>query len=493
MALKSDGAPGVAEAFDGTAINAVLLASVGVIATFAGLSLFAFPSADDFCYAVRAHDLGFVGAQREWYLGWSGRYSASALISGFTLAGGLDRFYWLAAILVLVVTAAAFFGLLLALGRPRYSRRLLLAASLGLCVLFLAGLPDVAQTVYWATGSLTYQLGNVALLLLLTLAAREERSTSSRWWASLLRFVAAAVVALVAVGANEATLLCVLVLTGCGATVAAMGRRRTVGFWVGVLIVATIGALASVLAPGNASRAASLTSSGMLRPQAWLAVLLFMPWVVLRVGYWLSNVAIWASAFLLLLVTWGDAQRLLRPSGRVDRRWLLVPIVWLGVILLVNGLGFAVNRYPLPERAESVTYLVFLLGWYPSAIVLYHAFIGDRFGRPSTAAARWAVVGLILGLVGAPNVFEAFKDVYRGYRYRREMTTRLELIRRASGEGVLDLEVPSLSRPPRTLFATELTTDPGNSRNLCPARYYGLRSLRLGSSPGSIPSTPGEM
>ena len=56
-----------------------------------------------------------------------------------------------------------------------------------------------------------------------------------------------------------------------------------------------------------------------------------------------------------------------------------------------------------------------------------------------------------------------------------------ELIRAAKARGDTDVVLPSLSRPPRTLFVTEITTDPANFRNHCFAEYHGFRSIRLGS------------
>lgn len=465
------------------AVNLVLIISLAVLATFTALSVFAFPSADDFCYAVKVQELGFFGAQRDWYLSWSGRYAANGLVSAFVLAGGLDRLYALAPVLVLLITSVAFFALVSTLAGPRYPIRVVLASSLALCVLFVAGLPDVAQTLYWVSGSFTYQLGNVSLLLLLALAAQQELSRGSSWSASVLRLAVASVLAWIAAGANEATMLCLLLLLGCGAVFSFAFRRGSAWFWTSLLLIAAAGALTSLLAPGNAARAASLAGDGMIRPPAWLAGILFVPWALLRIAYWLSNPAIWASAVLVLAATWDDARAILRCDGVFQRRWLLVPACWAGVLLVVNGLGFLVNRYPLPERAESVVYLMFLLGWYPSVIVLYHRFLPDRTPSHSPFVTRWALVLLLVGLIGAPNVFEGFKDVYRGYRYRQEMAARLELIREAQSQGDRGLEVPSISRPPRTLFATELTTDTANFRNACPARYYGLEWIRLGDRP----------
>lgn len=464
-----------------TAVGAVLLGSLGVYSVFLALAVFAFPAADDFCFAAKVHLLGYTNAQLEWYLGWSGRFTATALISAFALLGDIHAFYPLAPASVLALTWLSFFALTKAVAGSGQSSVLVIAAASALSVIFLAGLPDVAQTVYWVAGSFTYQFGNVCLLALCALVAGRELSGDSGAIRAALRFFGSAVAALAGVGSNEVTMISMLFLLGCGTAASVTLRRDNARFWGGLLVVALSGALVSLLAPGNAARADALSADGMLRPAPWLAVFLVVPWVLLRIAYWLSNVALWASGLLVLLATWGSARAILRPRGAFDRRWLLVPACWAGLLLVVNALGFLVNRYPLPERAEGAVYMVFLLGWYPCVVVLGHALLGDRFLEPPRPFVWCVTALLVFGLIGSPNAFEAYKDIYRGFRYRQEMMARLDLIRSARASGRMDVEVPSLSRPPRTLFATEITTDTRNFRNMCLSDYYGLRSIRLGA------------
>lgn len=49
------------------AVTAVLLLCIA-------LAFFNYPSADDYCYAAKAKQLGFLGAQAFWYDNWAGRY-----------------------------------------------------------------------------------------------------------------------------------------------------------------------------------------------------------------------------------------------------------------------------------------------------------------------------------------------------------------------------------------------------------------------------------
>jgi Family of unknown function (DUF6056) len=460
---------------------AVALAIIGVSALLLALALFAYPSADDFCLAVKLKDLGFAGAQAWWYHNWMGRYVSTAAISAFIAGGDLVEIYRFAAIAVLLLTFASFALLVWSLGRDRYPLRVVLLAAGVVTVLFAALTPDPAQTFYWMTGSFTYQLGNVFVVLLAALLVwRETRPTAKNHFVAPA-FIASAIAAVAAVGSNEVSLLVTVLVLSAGTFVAFSTRRDSRYYWAALAAIALAAALISVLAPGNGLRAASMQGDGQIRPDPWLAALAYLPWTALRVLYWFSNVGVWASALILLWATAPASRQLLYSNGRFDKRFLAVPIAWVVLLFLLNAVGFLVNRYPLPERAEGVVALVFLLGWYPSFVVLAHYGFGDRIVPATEGRMRLAGVLLLVSLLGSPTIFEAYKDVYRGYRYDKEMQARFAMLRSVQGNSALDVTVGGISRPPRTLFATDFVTDPRNFRNSCASEYFGVRSITLGA------------
>lgn len=467
----------------------LMLAGVTALisATLMTLAYFAFPIADDFCYAVRVRALGFIPAQTDWYFGWSGRFTATALLSAIALMGDIVRVYSAVLVATQVVTFISLWVLVMAL-RNRFGFQRPLLTALTLYVVFLTGLPDIAQYLYWESGLAGYAVGNAATLLLLAIMVNcAPRGFSGRGVTGVLMFGAANLLVVAAMGSNEVTVLAVIALLTATTALAAHHDRRRAAPWAWLLLLAVVCGSFALAAPGNFVRAQSLASDGTLRPSRALAAGLFLPWFALRTLHWLGNPGIWASAMVVML--WGRERfhQLICPGGIFNTRWLWVPPLWLLTLAGLTAIGFAVNCYPLPERAESVVWLMFLVGWYPSFIILLE-YLGNRRILPSSVpgwgpphgARRVAVAVLALSLLGSTTVFEAFKDTFRGYRYWREMQARVALISEARAQGLTGLEVPSLSRPPRTLFATELTTDPRNFRNSCQAEYYGLRDLALG-------------
>ena len=462
-----------------TLIAGLAVSVTAILAIFIALSWFNYPAADDFCFAAKARDLGFFKAQAFWYQHWSGRYTLNAVWTALMTPADLAAAYRFPPMILLVSTWLGFSFLLDRVVQGHLPKLFSLLLGGIATVLFIAGIPDVAQTFYWQGGSITYQLANVLLLFLAGLWVWRETTAKSRWLRMLIFWITALWVIAI-IGTNEISLLLTGFLLFCGAGYALWTQRDSRWFWIGLLVIAVIAALISMLAPGNYQRYSGIETDPMLRPMPWLAALLYLPWVVLRILYWLSSLGLWLVVFILLITTFQFAKTRLYANGRFRKVFLFLPVIWISLIFLLNAIGFIINRYPLPERAESVVYLLFLIGWPPSFIIIAHGLIGNNvkfYGRQWVAPA---LALLMVSLLGTPNVFEAYKDAYRGYRYGQEMQARMADIQKAKQQGATEIMVVSLSRPPRTLFATDIATDPGNFRNQCLSEYYQVKSIRLG-------------
>ncbi len=462
-------------------IGLITVVVIAVLGLFIALSFFNYPSADDFCFAAKAKQLGLIGAQAFWYEQWSGRYTLNLVWTVFMLSGDIFKTYRFPAMVLLLSTWLGMSFLIARVIQGYFSTAfIMLLGGVG-TVLFIAGTPDPAQTFYWLGGSFTYQIPNILLTFLLGLLIWRE-TTAKDNYLQILIFILSSILTIIIIGANEVSLLLTDIILCSGVCYALWNKRDSRAFWLILLIIAISSTLVSIFAPGNYQRYVGLAYDSQLRPAPWLSLLLYLPWVFLRLLYWLSNLGLWASALILLIITSSVVKTRLYHSGQFKRLWLMVPVLWIVTIFTLNAIGFLINQYPLPERAESVVWLLFLLGWYPSFIILAHYLIGDNVQFNYHRLIQSATILLIVNLLGTPNVFEAYKDVYRGYRYDQEMRERVGAIQAAKNRGETDIIVSSLSRPPRTLFATDLTTDPKNARNQCLSEYYEVTSITLGSS-----------
>ncbi|MFZ1639963.1 MAG: DUF6056 family protein [Candidatus Contendobacter sp.] len=467
-------------ALDKTLIGILAVVTTAVLTLFIALSFFDYPSADDFCYAAKAKQLGFIGAQAFWYEHWSGRYTLNFVYTAFMLSGDIFKIYRFPPIIFLISTWLGFSFLTAKIAQGYLSNLLVLLLGGVWTVLFIAGTPNIAQTFYWPGGSFTYQIPNILLIFLLGLLIWRETTARNKNTRILIFFLSSLLVIII-IGANEISLLLTGAILCCGAIHALWMRRDSRAFWAGLLLIAIGAALVSVLAPGNYQRYATLDQMTQLRLTPGLATLLYPPWVVLRLLYWLSNPGLWASALILLVTTFPVARSRLYPDGKFKRSFLILPALWIVTIFMLNAVGFLINRYPLPDRAESVVWLLFLLGWYPSFIILAHFLVGQKIQLDDRRLVKPAIVLLIISLLGTPNIFEAYKDVYRGYRYAQELHERFNTIQTAKNRGETEATVDSISKPPLTLFAAYLETNPDDMRNRCMSDYYELKSIKLGS------------
>lgn len=461
-------------------IGLLLIIVIAVLALFIGLSFFNFPSADDFCFAAKAQQLGFFSAQVFWYEHWSGRYTLNLLWTALMQSKDIFQIYRFPPIVLLLSTGFGMSFLIARITQGSLSTLLILLSGGVAMVLLISGAPDVAQTFYWLGGSLTYQVPNILFLFLLGLLIWRE-TTVKRKSQRKLAFIFSSLLIILIVGANEISMIIAGITLCCGFFYALWAKHDTRLFWLGLLLIAVGASLASVLAPGNYERYASLEKVEQLRLTSEWAALLCAPWVLLRIAYWLSNPGLWAATLILLAATFHSIRTEYYVEGRLKRSLLILPVIWIVTIFTLNAIGFWINRYPLPERAESVVWLLFLLGWFPSFIIFTHYLMGEKI--KVIVDRRWirtAVVLLMISLLGSPNIFEAYKDAYRGYRFAQEMRDRIHTIQTAKDRGETNITVGSLSRPPRTLFAAYLETDSRAMRNQCMSDYYGVQSITLG-------------
>jgi hypothetical protein len=409
-------------------------------------------------------------------------------MSIFAKLPDVERYYFLGPLSAITLSLIAVFVFFHSVIGRNFTRFTTWVCSLTFWAIYISGLPNIAQSIYWDMGIADYQFANVSLLMLLAVAVRRELCAASNFLIATLRFLAAALITIIAVGSNELTMISVLTILTTLLVLAVKFRRESARFWLAILIIGTICSFLSGLAPGNMVRAAGLTSNGIIRPQAWVGAIIFVPWVVLRIVDWLANPALWASAVLLYFATREQCHNIFYHDGHFQNKWFYLPVTWGVLLFAMHGIGFLVNHYPLPDRAECVVYLVFLLGCYPTLIMLSHRFFKEVPMSASTSIVCGAQILLVISLVGSASVFEAVKDIYRGHGYSVEMSRRFEMIKSAVDVGQLNPVVPSISKLPRTISVAELSTDPSNFANALLAKYHGLNSIRIGD-PNSASST----
>ena len=464
---------------------------------FVVLAFDSHPSLDDFSDAVMRQRLGFWGAQRDLYLGWTGRYATSLLLMDVSPLRwpGWPGVYFLVPLGTLLALAGGLFALFTALAEGAWAVRTRLLATGAVLALWLAQAPSVAECLYWYNGVAVYSLPNALFLLWLVALlglVRSARPAFGYWY----RGLATAGLSIFLIGSNEIVALVVLAgLAGTGLW-AWWRRREHLPALLGLLLLAAVAAPVAFLAPGNMQRLAVINRPVQL---GWAAVGAVASSVYLVVN-WLGEWLVLAATLLALPALARLAER---PGTLAHRLSRVQPLLLAGGLLALLVLAGAPSYWAtggmMPLRARTAVYLLFLVGW----LVLVLAGLGaarrrwPRLGagrlawpRPM-AAALWA--GLLLSFVtdhnvrvahasvgaGSNNIVLAYRDWLTGAarRYDAQLRGRYQQLRATPGRSV---RLPPLVAEPPTLLYYDITTDSTYWGNTAYAQYFGQRAVWIG-------------
>lgn len=454
---------------------------------------FVFPSLDDWSYGASGRH-GWWEAQGTWYDGWSGRVTATAVISGW---GNLGSPWFAAVIGYRAVIAVLFAGMCWALWDlvgaliPEADRQQRATLSLVIAAGWISLLTDIAEGLYWLSGVASYGLGTLLMLVACSSMLRGVDGPRWRWWLAL---------AALAIGCLSGEVVAALALTAVAGVV--LVHLRGHDRWRGGAVLAG-GLLATailLLAPGNAVRALVALNDGQPAvDHAPLAVagstvrLLWRfiadaPWgPLLGLGAWIAwhapartpaagaRILLLAPLFILvaaLPMAWAGMSpgRAWNPLAMCCSL-IVVIAAWRGgprlAVPLLLAAAVAVGS-AIPPGSD--VHLVHLGAWAAAlgaAWLLRH-----RLGRGTLVAACAGAL-----LLGSERLTSALVDLARGPRYAAEQQLRLaRFAETAPGSAV---EVPRLSGDLPYLYHTDdLSFSTQAWRNQGCAQFFGLASVR---------------
>lgn len=442
----------------------LFLALVPYLCIYLVLGWYAQPSADDFCFAGKLSGKGFLGSQLWWYLHWSGRYASTAIITSFIQAiDFIDRF-WLVPALLITTACGSFIVLVLTLGRGGLTRAQGMCGGLLLTSLYLSGLPNTAEVVFWLAGGATYQLGNtlyLSLLALLSLCIAKETATRMTW-------LLAGLVVVISAGTNE-TMMLLQSATLLLCVAAAYALKSPQSRRLSALLALSLACAGLVMAaPGNAVR----TGHFPLSHNLVFSVERSVNWAGLNVLSWSRSSTLWLSTVLWFSAVASLARR--RQGFRPGVMTIAAAAAsWLGLVTLTYFPAFWSMGGGPPPRTQSVSYLTFLLGWF--GIVSLFAYASRREGGFTPSFVRFIVAVLALSLFTTGNGRGARRDLELAPQYSAQLEKRRDMLAQVRGAG--EVRVPMLVDVPWTIHVTDITTDKENWINEAYATFFHLKSI----------------
>jgi hypothetical protein len=429
------------------ALPAMLGAALAVpLAVYASIGAFSRYTADDFCWAGTLRAEGFFNAQVFYYTVYSPRYAFTFLVNLVELAGpAIVPALPAAAILVwlaLLTWIFAQFGV----GKLR---AFVLAEVAAFATLQTA--PDLAQSLYWQTGMLTYLLP----LVLATFLVGWIRRRNPSWWAVGI----SGVVTFVGGGLSETYLIPqnVALTLALVATITLARRNRSQVMHLAAALAGGVLALVVILiAPATAGRVGGTPADLWLAMSAAIATGAFQALRLVR--YFAPTMALCLAVPVLLGAC----------VPRIERRWFVVVTAVVAITLPFCYFPsfYAQNGNP-PARSLIV----------PGAILIgYLLFVGAAVQQyvPQLAESRRTVAVAILGLVPLGVGLMSLPQVASAAQYAALFDAEDRQIRASRDAGQADLTVPPL---PANFGEDFVTADRQHWFNTCVARYYGLRSI----------------
>jgi len=441
------------------------------------LAWFSHPAADDFFYAVQARDLGFIEAQKFWYMNWTGRYFATALQSGFPLAMDMLTAYPLVPLVMLgafPVSLAILARTLNGYLREPFEGGALALGVLAFAALYVTQMPSLVEGFYWWTGVATYELP-MTLAMLLAACLLSIRAGSSAW-AIAARGAAAVVLALALAGSSETMLPPLNLFLLAGSVLALRQKHPSRWVWIAALAACVAGSLAVAVAPGNALRAAQFPDrpppAKRLALWVWGTIRHTLRFSIRPMLLGMTILGVPVAAQIVRRAGWT------RPvTGRHVR--LAAASIFVVVAICCAPAYLSIGRGP-PRRAMNLAYLPFLAAWL-ATLVTAVAWLCHRRGREPSLSARAKALGriaLVAGALVVGNLPRAVYDlVFLAPSFDRQVRARYAMLREKAEAGESAIALDRLTVRPRSLLVEDVGDDPSQLDPI--ARYFGLASLTV--------------
>ncbi len=441
----------------------VLVGSFFSILPFWVLSAFNQPSADDFVYAVTYLKDGFFTAQYNWYVGWSGRYVASALLSLSPVSFHSFTGYKLQSFLLILLLL---YALYYTVGHlfEKESKRHRLTISMFVLFIYLYQMPKIVSGFYWGAGAITYQLGNVFFLFMSGSIVAYLKRKDKKY--AITSFIALFLLT----GSNETLMLLSDILLFISAFFFyiygkkfRISRLRKQPYLALLLFAAIVFSLFVVLAPGNDVRLGLLPNSHKL--SAFHDTLLSAQKFVAQ---WILPVGVFSILMLGLLRKSDIAQNAL---------FILHPLWAFLIVLVVTYAGFFPAHWsmgvPPPARTVNTIYFFFILTWLYFIVSLYHYYKGIDMPGYTYYLLTLAMIGFFFF---PNNIQTAYRDWLHGdaRAYNAQFNTRYTRIKQQTTvpQNKDTIRVLPLKIMPKTLYFNDLSVKPKDWRNKAYATYF---------------------
>jgi len=426
--------------------------NISAIAAFAVLvlplmyvCLFANPQNDDFRFAEKASEFGYIGKNLFWYDRWIGRFASTAILTMNLPGIDLVMASKLCSALVVISLFMAVFLFLYSIFFEAYSPLKIFFATTVMFSIYVSKVPDITQGFYWMAGSVTYQVGNIFMLAIFGVLILLKKSSDKKKL-RVYGFISFVLV-FVASGTNEVTMLIILsfalALCVCGFI-----TGQDVKMFLPTVLVPSIIAVAIVLyAPGTRIR-----MNYSKNQELYKVVQEIMADVAASLADWLlfSPIIPVAILALPLLARISNGKKLIP--------FCIKPHVSLTLSVVLTVAMFFPSYFStglLEPRTKNVIFMLFLILCVLNLFVMADNVAVDQVNTiKKVPTILLLVASFTLFVISDINYRNLYEDILTGKasRYDLEMRERAKIIRECVKNACY---VPAITNKPKTLFFFE--------------------------------------
>lgn len=330
--------------------------------------------ADDYCFGQIARAQGWWQAQIHWFYNWQGTFSSTAVQSAFALLG-VSFIRLLPPVLLALWAAAAIWALyqlsrLVRLHYPLFTSSFV--SLLGMYAI-VDGAPNIYQTLYWTSGSVTYWLPMIivtAYVGFIFYVVRREVSGSRYYVVQVLSM------SITFITAGFSPVIAALLGSGlvfCSGLAWIFGgpefKREILPLLLAGLIGTILGLGLMLSAPGNVIRQSRFPPPPSLPLLAWINTYITMAFTATSL---LIFAPVTALVVLVFSGLWANKFQDLPPGAAVfvrrNSQKLLTAVLGTGLLfmfVLFLPSSYSISDLP-PARALLIPFVVLVLvifGW----------------------------------------------------------------------------------------------------------------------------------
>lgn len=454
----------------------IILLLLAALTPYFYLCFFAHPSADDFILSYQARTTNFLDLIVNYYFNWGGRYVSSSLIYLTPINSGRFDFYQLVPVLIICFTGFSIFLFLKELFVKIPIHQILICSLLG-TLLYFFNMPNIAEGIYWYTGVVVYQTGNIVGLLYLTLFIRiiNQKYLITKW----IHFCILTIFLFLSIGFNEELLLLIfffLLITTIIFYKKHFGKRSIV-LWQ--LLFALLFSSFLVFSPGNSVRGAIFSQGHDFVHSFIYAVLQ----TVRFSAKWIFSVPL----IVVSILYYPFNKRLIKQSILFAKSFYLN--IWLStgclffILFICVFPPYWVMGILGQHRTVNVAWFFFLLFWFINLTVWFNHFENKliKYTNYEQKYRLYLMGVLFLGLLSFGNGRESLMDIFSGKakRFDEQQKERYEILREAKKMDNPIVYLPLIQDKPVCLFVLDISDNPEYWTTKVYNLYFGLEDKKI--------------